>query len=60
MSFVAVIESRTDTELFQHQNATDAQQILLLDTVLPVAAVKLMGNDAVELAVHVEVGVEKI
>ena len=38
----------------------DAQEVFLLDAVLPVAAVELMGDDAVELAVHVEVGIHQI
>ena len=60
VTFVAVIELAADAEFLEHQHAADTEKIFLLDAVLPVAAIELVGDRAVELAVHVEIGVEEI
>ena len=58
--FVAVVELGIDAELLEHQDAADTEKILLLDTVLPVAAVELVGDRAVELGVHLKVGIHEV
>ena len=60
MTLVAVIDIFLDTEFLQQQHTTDTEQDLLLQTVLPVAAVKGVGDALVELRVHLVVGVEQI
>ncbi len=60
MSFVAVVELAVDAELLQHQDTANAEEVFLLDAVFPVASIELMGDGAVEFAVHVEVGVEQV
>ena len=60
MTLVAVIDIGLDAQTLEQQHAADAQQVLLLDAVLPVATIELVGDFAVILAVEVEVGVEQI
>ena len=40
-----------DAQLFQKQDATDAQQVFLAQAVLPIAAVQGMGNRAIILGI---------
>ena len=49
-----------DTEFLKHKNATNTQKILLLQTVFPITAIKRLCNIAVELGIHVVVGIEQI
>ena len=60
MSLVAVVDVLLDAQLLQRQHASDAQQDLLLQAVLPVAAIERVGDGLVELGVHLVVGVEQI
>ena len=60
MAFVAVVKFGSDTEFFQHDYSADTEEILLLDTVLPITPIKLMCYYAVKLRVHVEIGIHKI
>ncbi len=60
MAFVAVVELALDAEFLEHEHTADTEHVFLLDTVLPVAAVELMGNLTVKLRVHVEVGIHQI
>ena len=49
-----------NTQLVQQQDTTDTQQILLLDTVLPIATIKLVGDATIPFRVLVEVGIEQV
>ena len=60
MTFVAVVELRVNSKFLEHEYTADAEEVFLLDTVLPVAAIELVCDRTVELAVHVEVGIEQI
>ena len=60
VSLVAVIDVVPDAQLAQGADAADAQQDLLLEAVLPVAAVEVVGDLAVLLEVGLEVGVEQV
>ena len=60
MSFVAMVYILFDTEFLKHKNATNTQKILLLQTVFPITAIKRLCNIAVELGIHVVVGIEQI
>ena len=51
MTFVAVINLLADTQLVQHHDTTDTQQIFLLHAVFPVATVELVRNGAIPFAV---------
>ena len=57
VTLVAVIDILLDAEFLQCQHTSDTQQDLLLDTVLPVAAVELVGDLTIPLAVHLIIGV---
>ena len=60
MPLVAVINVFLDAQFLQRQDAADAQQNLLLETILPIAAIEAVGDGTVELGVHVVVGVQQI
>ena len=60
MSLIAMIKIGLDAELVKHKHTAYTKEIFLLDTVLPVAAIELVGNLTVELRVTVEVSVEQI
>ena len=60
VTLVAVINLLLDAEFVQEQDAADAQQVFLLHAVLPVAAVELMRNGAVPLAVFGQVCIHQI
>ena len=60
VALVGVVDVGLDAEPIEHVDAADAEQVLLLHAVLPVAAVELMGNLSVPFAVHLEVGVEQV
>ena len=60
MSLVAMVDVGLDAQSLEQQHAADAQQVLLLDAVLPVATVELVGDLAVIVAVLVDVGVQQI
>ncbi len=49
VAFVAVVELALDAEFLEHEHTADTEHVFLLDTVLPVAAVELMGNLTVKL-----------
>ncbi len=60
MAFVGVVELAVDAEFLEHQHAADTEKVFLLDAVFPVAAIELVGDRTVKLAVHVEVGVHQV
>ena len=60
MSLIAMIKIGLDPKLIKHKHTADTKEIFLFDTVLPVAAIELVGNLAVELRVTVEVSIEQI
>ena len=60
MTLVAVIDVVLESQPLEQQHTADAQQVLLLDAVLPVAAIELVCDGPVILAVEVQVGVEQI
>ena len=60
VSLVAMIDVLLDAQLLEEQHTADAQENLLLEAVLPVTAIKSMGDGLVELGVHLVVGVKKI
>ena len=60
MTLVAVIDILLDAKLVEQHHAADAEQIFLLDAVLPVATIELVGDAAIPLGVAVDVGVEQI
>ncbi len=60
MALVAVEQVALDAEFLEHQHTADAEEVFLLDTVFPVAAVELVGDGAVKLRVHLEVSVHQI
>ncbi len=49
-----------DAQLLQRQDTTDTEQDFLLQTVFPVAAIELVSDGAVELAVHFIVSIKQI
>ena len=51
MPLVAVINLLADTQLVQHHDTADTQEILLLHAVFPVATVELVRNGAIPFAV---------
>ncbi len=60
MAFVGMIYLGMYAEFLECEDTADTEQIFLLDTVLPVAAIELVGDGTVKLTVHVEVSVEQI
>ena len=60
MTLVAVVDVLLDTEFLQQQHTTNTEQDLLLQAVLPVAAVEGVRDGLVELRVELVVGVEQI
>ena len=60
MALVAVIDVLLDAKLLEQQHTADAEQNLLLQTILPVAAIEGMSDGLVELGVHLVVGIEQI
>ena len=60
VTLVAVINILLDAKLVEQQHTADAEQVLLLDAVLPVTTIELVSDAAVPLRVAVEVGVEQI
>ena len=60
VAFVAVVDVLADAEFLEHEHAADAEEVFLLEAVLPVAAVEGVGDFAVELGVHLVVGVEEV
>ena len=60
MTLVTVIDIFLDAQFFQQQHTTDTQQNFLLQTILPVATIKTVGNRLVEIRVHLVVGVKQI
>ena len=59
VSLVAVVNIFLDTQFVQGEHTSDTEQNFLLDTVLPVAAVELVGDLAVPLGVEFVVGVQQ-
>ena len=55
VTLVAVIDIFLDAQFLQRQHSADTQKNLLFDTVLPVAAVKLVRDLAVPFAVQLVV-----
>jgi len=49
-----------DAELLEEKHTTDTEENLLLDTVLPVAAIEGVSDRTVELRVHVVIRIEEI
>ena len=60
MALVAVIQLVLDAQLLEHEHTTYAKHILLLDAVFPIAAVELVSDGAVPLAVEVDIGIHEI
>ena len=60
VSLIAMIDVLLDAELLQRQNAADAQKDFLLQTILPVAAVKGICDGAVELAIQLIVRIQQV
>ena len=60
MTLIAMIDISFDTQSFKQQHTADAQQIFLLDAILPVATIEFVGDLAVILAIEVDVGVKQI
>ena len=60
MAFVAVVKLILYAKFFEHQHTADAKQILLFDTILPISAIKLVGDAAVKLTIHVKVCVKQV
>ncbi len=44
VTFVAVVKLALHTEFLEHEHATDAEKVFLLDAVFPVAAIELVGD----------------
>ena len=55
-----MIDRRIDAELSQKSDAAHAEDFFLDDARLGIAAVEMPGNEAVDLAVAAEIGVEQI
>ena len=55
-----MIEIGVDSKTIEHVYTSDAEQIFLLHTVLPVAAIELVSDRTVEFRVHVEVRIKQI
>ena len=49
-----------DTQLLQCQNTTDTKQDFLLQTIFPVATIKLVSDGTVEFAVHFVVRIQQV
>ena len=60
VALVAVVDVLLDAEFLEHEGAADAEQDLLLQAVLVVAAVKVVGDGAVILGVHLVVRVQQV
>ena len=60
MTLVAVIDIALDTQRPQSPDASDTEQKLLLQAVLPVTSVKMMGDLAVLGQIVLKVGIEQI
>ena len=60
MALVAVVDILLDAEFLQQQHATDTEQNLLLQTVLPVTSVQSVGDRLVEVRVHLVVSIEQM
>ena len=60
MTLVAVIDIFLDTQLLERQRTADAEHDLLLDAVLPVAAVELVRHAAVPFRVQLVVRVQQV
>ena len=60
MTFVAVVHVFLDAQFLQGQHTADTEQDLLFQTVFPVTAIELVSDGAVELAVHLVVGVQQV
>lgn len=60
VTFVAVEHVVLDAQLAQRADTADAEQDLLLETVLPVAAVEVVGDLAILLEVAFIVRVEQV
>ena len=60
MSFVAVVNLFGDAQFFQHQHTADTEHNLLFQTIFPIAAIELVRDGTIPLAVHLHVGVEQI
>ena len=60
MAFVAVVHLGIQTQLAEGADTAHTQQEFLLETVLPVAAIEVIGNLAVFLTVGLIVGVHQV
>ena len=60
VSFVAVVKLALYAKFLKHEHTADTEEIFLLDTVFPITAIKLVGNDTVKFAVHIEIGIKQI
>ena len=60
MALVAVVDVVPDAHGTQRADAADAEQDLLLEAVLPVAAVEVVGDLTVLVEVGLEIGVEQV
>ncbi|MPN32602.1 hypothetical protein SDC9_180082 [bioreactor metagenome] len=60
MSLITMIYVFLNAQRFQGEYTSDTQQDFLFQTVLPIAAIQLMSDRAVELAIHFIVRIEQI
>ena len=60
MALVQMVNARLNSQRLQGATTADAQHHLLLETHLPVAAVKLIGDVLIGTAVLRDVGVEQV
>ena len=60
MTFIAVVKLGLDAKFFEHQDTAYTEQVFLFDTVFPVAAVELVSDLAVKLAVHIKVCIHQV
>ena len=60
VTFIAVIKFGFNAKLFEHEHTANAEEILLLDAVFPIATIKLVGDGTVKFAVEIKVSVKQI
>ena len=60
VSFVGMVKVGLYAEFLKHEDTSDAEEIFLLDSVLPVAAIEFVGDLTVPLRILVEVCVEEV
>ena len=60
MTFVHVVDVLRDAKAVEEEHTTDAEEVLLLHAVLPVAAIELVRDGAIPFAILWDVSVEKI